>query len=166
MMFSASYPVAYYSLGNSYYYLVRQLIFAAIGVVCMFGISFFNYNKLHRFVPLIMGISYLALIIVLIVPSGEANVHRWIPLGPFNIQPSEIAKFSTILFFAHWCSKHYDKMQLPKFSILPGIIVFGTTAMLLILEPHYSGIVIIAMLTILMLYIGGMKTRYLSLIHI
>ena len=87
MMFSASYPVAYYSLGNSYYYLVRQLIFAAIGVVCMFGISFFNYNKLHRFVPLIMGISYLALIIVLIVPSGEANVHRWIPLGPFNIQP-------------------------------------------------------------------------------
>ena len=41
MMFSASYPVAYYSLGNSYYYLVRQLIFAAIGVACMFGISFF-----------------------------------------------------------------------------------------------------------------------------
>lgn len=40
MMFSASYPVAYYSLGNSYYYLVRQLIFAAIGVACMFGISF------------------------------------------------------------------------------------------------------------------------------
>lgn len=94
----------------------------------------FNYNKLHRIVPLIMGISYLALIIVLIVPSGEAGVHRWIPLGPFNIQPSEIAKFSTILFFAHWCSKHYDKMQLPKFSVLPGITVFGTTAMLLSLS--------------------------------
>ena len=163
MMFSASYPVAYYSLGNSYYYLVRQLIFAAIGVACMFGVSIFNYNKLHRIVPLIMGISYLALIIVLIVPSGEAGVHRWIPLGPFNIQPSEIAKFSTILFFAHWCSKHYDKMQLPKFSVLPCITVFGTTAMLLFLEPHYSGIVIIAMLTVLMLYIGGMKTRYLAI---
>ena len=163
MMFSASYPVAYYSLGNSYYYLVRQLIFAVLGVVLMFGISFFNYNKLHRFVPLIMGVSYLALIIVLVIPSDSEGVHRWIPMGIFNMQPSEIAKFSTVLFFAHWCSKHYDKMQLPKYSVLPGIVVFGTTALLLFLEPHYSGIVIIAMLTVLMLYIGGMKTRYLAI---
>lgn len=163
MMFSASYPVAYYTLGNSYYYLVRQLIFAAIGLACMFGLSFFNYNKLHRFIPLVMGVSYLALIIVLIVPSGDAGVHRWINLGPINIQPSEIAKFSIIIFFAHWCSKYYDKMQLPKYSVLPGIIVFGTTAALLFLEPHYSGIVIIGVLTVLMLYIGGMKTRYLAI---
>lgn len=163
MMFSASYPVAYYNLGNSYYYLVRQLIFAVIGVLLMFGISFFNYNKLHRFVPVIMGISYLALIIVLAIPSDSEGVHRWIPMGIFNMQPSEIAKFSTVLFFAHWCSKHYDKMQLPKYSVLPGIVVFGTTALLLFLEPHYSGIVIIAMLTVLMLYIGGMKARYLAI---
>ncbi len=162
MMFSASYPVAYYNLGNSYYYLIRQLAFAGFGLFCMFAISFFNYNKLHRFVPLIMGVTYLALIIVLVIPS-ETDIHRWIPLGIFNMQPSEIAKFSVILFFAHWCSKYYDKMQLPKYSVLPGVIVFSTMALLLFLEPHYSGIVIIAMLTVLMLYIGGMKTRYLAI---
>ena len=55
------------------------------------------------------------------------------------------------------------KCSCRKFSVLPGITVFGTTAMLLFLEPHYSGIVIIAMLTVLMLYIGGMKTRYLAI---
>lgn len=161
MMFSASYPVAYYSNDNSYYYLIRQLAFAVVGLVLMFAISFFNYNKLHRFVPIIMAITYIALIIVLILPAGSGGVRRWIPLGPFNIQPSEIAKFTIVLFFAHWCSKYYDKMQLPKFSVLPGIVVFGTIAFLLYLEPHYSGIVIIAMLTVLMLYIGGMKAKYL-----
>ena len=52
-------------------------------------------------------------------------------------------------------------MQLPKYSILPGVIVFGTIAGLLLLEPHYSGIVIVGVLTVIMLYIGGMKTKYL-----
>jgi cell division protein FtsW len=54
-------------------------------------------------------------------------------------------------------------MELPKYSILPGVIVFGTIAGLLILEPHYSGIVIIGVLTVIMLYIGGMKTKYLAI---
>ena len=52
-------------------------------------------------------------------------------------------------------------MHLPKYSLLPGAIVFGSTAMLLILEPHYSCTAIVFMLTILMLFISGMKIKYL-----
>ena len=59
MMFSASYAYAYYNQGDSYYYLVRQLIFAAIGVGIMFFLSFFNYNKLHKIAPIVLAISYL-----------------------------------------------------------------------------------------------------------
>ena len=160
MMFSASYPVAYYTEGDSYYFLKRQLIFAGIGIAVMFVTSFFNYNKLHKLAPLIMGVAYIFLIVVLFIPSAT-GIKRWIPFGPFNIQPSEIAKFAIILFFAHWCSKYYNKMQFAKYSVLPGVAIFGTVALLLFLEPHYSGIVIIAMLTVLMLYMGGMKTSYL-----
>ena len=155
MMFSASYAFAYYTQNDSYYFLIRQLIFIAVGVFVMGVMSFFNYNKLHKIAPLVLGIAYVCLLIVLVLPAGDGGVRRWIPLGMFNIQPSEIAKFAVILFFAHWASKYYDKMQLAKFSVLPGVIVFGSIAMLLILEPHYSGIVIIGMLTVLMLYIGG-----------
>ena len=163
MMFSASYAFAYYTQGDSYYYLVRQLIFIVVGVAAMVVMSLFNYNKLHQIAPVVLGVAYVALMVVLILPSGEVGVKRWIPLGMFNIQPSEIAKFAVILFFAHWASKYYNKMQLPKFSVIPGLIVFGTIAMLLFLEPHYSGIVIIGMLTVLMLYVGGMKTKYLAI---
>lgn len=96
MMFSASYAYAYYNQGDSYYYLVRQLIFAVIGVGIMFVLSFFNYNKLHKVAPVILAISYLCLLVVLVLPGSE-GVKRWIPLGIFNIQPSEIAKFAIIL---------------------------------------------------------------------
>ncbi len=161
MMFSASYAYSYYTQGDSYYYLIRQLIFIGIGLAGMIAFSFFNYNKFHKIAPIILGVAYFSLLIVLILPAGEGNVKRWIPMGMFNIQPSELAKFAIILFFAHWASKYYNKMQFARYSVLPGLIVFGTMALLLYLEPHYSGIVIIALLTVLMLYIGGMKTKYL-----
>lgn len=160
MMFSASYAFSYYTQGDSYYFLTRQLIFIVIGLGAMCLMSFFNYNKLHRIAPIVLAISYIALLVVLVLPN-DSGVKRWIPLGMFNIQPSEVAKFALILFFAHWASKYYNKMQIARYSVLPGVIVFGTTALLLFLEPHYSGIVIIAILTVLMLYIGGMKTKYL-----
>ena len=163
MMFLASYAFSYYTVGDSYFYLKRQILFIVLGIAAMAVMSFFNYNKLHKIAPFVLGAAYFALLLVLILPSAEGGVRRWIPLGIFNIQPSEIAKLAVILFFAHWASKYYDKMQLPKFSVLPGLIVFGSIAMLLFLEPHYSGIVIIGMLTVLMLYIGGMKTKYLAI---
>lgn len=158
MMFSASYPSAYYKLNDSYFYVRRQLIYAVIGLAAMIGISFFNYNKLHKIAPLLLGFAYLTLVVVLFLPG---NVHRWIEIGPINIQASEIMKFAIILFFAHWGSLYYDKMQYAKYSVLPGILIFGSTAALLLLEPHYSGIVITAILTVIMLYIGGMRVQYL-----
>ncbi len=161
MMFSASYPVAYYTMNDSYYYLKRQLIFAVIGVAVMLGLSFFNYNKLHKIAPLVLGISYVALLLVLVLPSNN-GVHRWIGVGTFGIQASEITKFAIVLFFAHWGSKYYNKMQYAKYSIVPGVIIFGTTAMLLILEPHFSCTVIVFILTVLMLYISGMRVKYIA----
>ena len=157
-MFSASYPSAYYKLNDSYFYVRRQLIYAVIGLAAMIGISFFNYNKLHKVAPIVLGFAYLTLVIVLFLPG---NVHRWIEVGPINIQASEIMKFAIILFFAHWGSLYYDKMQYAKYSVVPGLIIFGSTAALLLLEPHYSGIVITAILTIIMLYVSGMKMKFL-----
>ena len=163
MMFSASYAFSYYTVGDSYFYLKRQILFIVLGIAAMAVMSFFNYNKLHKIAPFVLGAAYFALLLVLILPSAEGGVRRWIPLGIFNIQPSEIAKLAVILFFAHWASKYYKLMQLPKYSILPGIVVFGSISVLLLLEPHYSGIVIIGVLTVIMLYIGGMKAKYLMI---
>lgn len=162
MMFSASYPVAFYEIGDSYYYLKRQLIFAIVGIAIMLAVSYVDYHYFHRFSVLILGVSYFALIVVLLIPS-ETGIHRWIGIGDYGIQASEISKFAIILFLAHWGSRYYDKMDTFKYGVLPGMAVFLSTAILLLLEPHYSCIVIVAMLTVIMLFLSGIKIRWLAI---
>lgn len=162
MMFSASYPVAFYEIGDSYYYLKRQLLFAVVGLAIMLAVSYFDYHHFHRFSALILGVSYMALVIVLLIPS-ETGVKRWIGIGDYGIQASEISKFAIILFLAHWGSRYYDKMHTLKYGVLPGAAVFVSTAILLLLEPHYSCIVIVALLTVIMLFVSGIRLRYLAI---
>ncbi|MBQ9679555.1 MAG: cell division protein FtsW [Ruminococcus sp.] len=163
MMFSASYPVAYYEIGDSYYYLKRQLLFAAIGLVIMVAVSFVDYHYYHRFAAVILGVSYFALLLVLVLPSQEGGVHRWIGFGAFGIQASEISKFAIILFMAHWGSRYYDRMGTLKYGVLPGAAVFLSTAILLLFEPHYSCIVIIGILTVVMMFVSGIKIKWLAI---
>lgn len=160
MMFSASYPVAYYNNGDSFYFLKRQMLFAVIGVTAMMGISYIDYHILHKMAYVFLGLSYFALILVLVLPS-EQGVHRWIGVGGYGIQASEFSKFAIVLFLAHWGSLYYEKMNTIKYGVMPALVVFVSTALLLILEPHYSGIVIVLLLTITMLFLAGIKTSWL-----
>ena len=160
MMFSASYPVAYYNNGDSFYFLKRQLLFAVIGVTAMIGISYIDYHMLHKMAYIFLGISYFALILVLVLPS-EQGVHRWIGVGGYGIQASEFSKFAIVLFLAHWGSLYYEKMNTIKYGVMPALVVFVSTALLLVLEPHYSGIVIVLLLTVTMLFLAGIKTSWL-----
>ncbi len=165
MMFSASHASAYYNMdGDSYFYIRRQSLFAIGGVVLMIFISFINYNKLHKLAVPMLIFSYLILIVVLVLPTKGDDPKRWINLGPINIQASEITKFAIILFFSHWASVYYDKMQYARYSIFPGMVVFGSTAGLLFLEPHFSGMVIIFILTLIMLYEGGMDVKWIFIL--
>lgn len=110
MMFSASYASAYYTMGDSYYFLLRQAIFAIIGVGVMIAISFFDYHHFHRLAVIVMGAAFLLLILVLFLPAIN-DVHRWISLGLFTLQASEVLKFAIILFYAHWASIYFEKWE-------------------------------------------------------
>ena len=159
MMFSASYPSALQYTGNSYNYLIRQTVFAVIGLALMFFLSYVNYHWFHYFAYPILGIALLSLVAVLIMPSST-GVKRWIGAGPITIQASEIAKFAVILFMAHWGSKYFKKMDTFKYGVLPPLVLLVVISFLLFLEPHYSGIVILALLIALMMFISGVKMRY------
>ncbi len=165
MMFSASYPTAYAETGDSFYHLKRQLIYIAFGTVAMVGLSFVNYRIYYKWAKIILAVSFLLLILVLILP-GSGGVKRWIGVGTITIQASEVTKLCLIIFFAYWCTKYADKMQYMKYGFLPGMIIFGATAVLLLLEPHYSGIVIVFLLTLVMLFLGGMPKKYFIIIGV
>ncbi len=166
MMFSASYPVAYYRMGDSFYFLKRQLLFAVIGVLLMIGISYIDYHNLHRFAYFFLGLSYIALLLVLVLPANEDGVHRWIGVGGYGIQASEFSKFAIVLFLAHWGSLYYNKMDTIKYGVLPALVVFVSTAVLLVLEPHYSSIVIVLLLTVTMLFLSGINVKWIIAVFV
>ena len=159
MMFSASYAYAYYNEGNSYHYLIRQAGFAAIGVVIMIVLSFFDYHQFHRFAVIIVGVAFVLLIVVLFMPDVN-GVRRWINLGLFSFQASEVMKFAVILFYAHWASVYFDKMWKFSYGVAPALVVGGLSILLLFFEPHYSCMVIIVMLFAIMMWISGVRKRY------
>lgn len=163
MMFSASYPIALAETGNSYYYLGRQLLFACIGIAFMALASFFNYHWFYRLAYIIGGVAVFLLIVVLFMPSST-GIQRWIDLGIVDLQPSEIAKFAVIVFFAYWGTRYADKMKYIKYSLFPGLAVFVGVSLLLFLEPHYSCIVIIFCLILFMLWLSGMSIKYFAVV--
>ena len=160
MMFSASYPSGYAYKGNSFYYLNRQLIFVAVGTAVMIGASYFDYRILSgKLTFIIYLIAFLALAAVLVIPT-DSDVKRWIYIGSFSIQPSEIAKFAIILFVAQMGTSNVKEMGTFKYGVLPSLLAMVVVCVLLFFEPHYSGIAIILVLTALMLFISGAKIRY------
>ena len=163
MMFSASYAYAYYNNdGNSYYYLIRQAGFAVAGIVLMLLVSVFDYRYLYKLDKVGLIIAFLLLVIVLFMPPRN-GVTRWIEVGElFSFQASEIMKFALILFYARWGYDHFEQMGTFKWGVLPAIVVAVPTVILLILEPHYSCIVIIVALLAVMMFISGVKMRWFA----
>ena len=162
-LFSASYAYAYYqNSGDSYYYIEKQLIYAVLGVIAMLLISLVDYHVLHKAALPVMGVSWVLLIIVFFMPAVQ-NVHRWIPLPGFNVQPSEIAKFAIILLFAHLISLFQDEMKRFTKGYVPFMLVLLGTCALVFLEPHLSGTILIMMIGLVMMFVGGTKARWLLL---
>ncbi len=159
MLFSSSYAYALAYKGNSFFYLGRQAIWALAGVAVMLIASFFDYHKFHRLaLPLIL-LSYALLTIVILLPTQD-DAKRWIRLGGMSFQPSEITKFALIVLYAHLMAKYHDKMNKFATGVLPYVAIFGSTAALLVLEPHLSCTMIVFGITVLMLYLGGVQRRW------
>ena len=163
MLFSASFANALYRHGSSYYFISRQAVFAVLGVAAMITISYFDYHHFHKLAIPMLLFSYMTLVLVLFMPTVN-GVHRWISLGPLGqFQPSELAKFSLVLVFAHLISLNFKRMDTFKYGVLPYILILSGMVGLLVCEPHISATVIIVLLAAVMLFIGGVRLRWFGL---
>ena len=165
MLFSASYPSAYYlHKGDSFYFIRKQLLFAVVGIIAMLAISRIDYNYFHKWAVPILGVSFFLLLIVLVMPANN-GVHRWVQLGSsFSFQASEITKFAIVVSFAHFINLNFNRMGTFKYGILPYLIILGPTVVLLALEPHISCTVIVVLLAAGMLFIGGVKLKWFGMV--
>ena len=162
MLFSAGYAVALYRRGDAYTYIRPQLLFAALGVLAMYAASLVDYHVWHRLAWPMLGISLLLLTIVLFMPEYN-GCKRWIVLpGLGTLQPSEIAKFSIVLVFSHIISLNHDRMKSFSTGVVPFALILGVVTVLMLLEPHLSGTLLILSIGAVLMFVGGtpLPTRW------
>ncbi len=158
MLFSASFPSAYYETGSAAYYFKRQAVFAAIGVVAMLVMAKFNYQGLRPLAKVLLAFSIFLLLLVIIPGVGitKNNATRWLGIdGVFTFQPSEIAKVAIIVYFADSISKKKERMSSFREGVVPYGVILGVIAILMLLEPHLSGTILIVGTGAIMMAVGG-----------
>ncbi len=162
MLFSASYVYSLTYYGSSYKFIMRQAAFAAVGLVIMFLVSRIDYHFYRKFAWIIFAASLAMLAFLLAVPPmvEGMEVKRWLAIGSFSFQPSEIAKFAIILLFSHLIARNYVLMGKFKFVALL-IALLGITCVLVVLEPHLSATLLIFIIGVVLMIIGGLKIPYI-----
>lgn len=163
MLFSAGYAVALYRRGDAYTYIRPQLLFAAFGAAAMYAASLVDYHIWHKLAWPVMGVSLVLLVIVLFMPEYN-GCKRWIVLpGLGTLQPSEIAKFAVVLVFAHIISLNHDRMQTFATGVLPFMVILGVVTVLMLLEPHLSGTLLILGIGAVLMFVGGTGLKWFAL---
>ncbi|MBO6165112.1 MAG: cell division protein FtsW [Eubacterium sp.] len=126
MIYSTSSYMANIDYGDGAYYFKRQFIFMVAGLVFMFLLSRYRYQRFKKFALLIVAVQLILLVLVLIIGDSVNGSTRWIYIGPIGFQPSEIAKLTLIIFTSAMCSDHPELTKsLKGFCILmiaPAII--------------------------------------------
>ena len=163
MLGSASWAVGLYRRGDVYAYLRPQLLFAAVGLAAMYAASRVDYHIYHKLAWPMLGLSLVLLVVVLFMPEYN-GCKRWIVLpGLGTLQPSEIAKFSVVLVFSHIIALNQTRMAGFAVGVLPFAVILGVVAVLMLLEPHLSGTLLILAIGAVLMFVGGTGLRWFAL---
>lgn len=170
VLYAASYYNAQESNGNPLSEVLKQLQGVALGIVLMIVALKFDYTKLK--LPILcgglLGLSLLLLILVAIPGIGRSvnGSRRWLMIGPFSFQPSELAKYSMILFMARALSQEKRDIGSLFKGVAPVLIVPVAMFALILLQPNLSTAGSIIIVAGVMLLMAGAKWRHLGLLGI
>ena len=158
MVLSASSPTALQKYDKSYYFFVRQLIFAVLGLFGMYFISKIDYRIYQKFYKHAWILSIILLISVFAFGSDSHGAKRWIYITKsLSFQPSEIVKLLMIIFYAGVLVKNRDDLGKYGKGFIKHIIFFAPIIGLLLLEPHFSASIVIVTIVSVMMIIAGCK---------
>lgn len=159
-IFEASAVRSFNLYHDSFYYLKLQAIWFLLGILLMTFLSFFDYHRFYFLAFFLMLITIFLLIFVLIPQFGvhAGGARRWLSFGPFNLQPTELAKFSLVIYLSSWFI-HKERKRFFSFLILVGFLTF-----LIILQPDMGTAVIIFLLSVSLYFLAGFSIGHLLLL--
>jgi cell division protein FtsW len=164
MVLSASSVQALRSNGSAWQYFAKQLLWVTLGAVVMVCLMRVDYRR-WRAVAKPMLVMSIGLLVLVLIPGVGINVSgstRWLGLGGWRIQPSELAKFGVLLYCAELLSRRTGKMGDWRMSIVPVTIAFGSAAVLVMAQPDMGTTLVIACITFTLLWVAGARLSHMT----
>ena len=157
MVSSASVSLAERELGEPLYYFYRQGFFVLFGLCVGSVVLCINLQVWRRASPvlLLVGITLLALVLVPGIGKEVNGSVRWLTIGGFNLQPSELMKLFLAIYLAGYLVRRSEEVRVALSGFLKPITVLGIIAGLLLLEPDYGATVVLFAMTLGMMFLGG-----------
>lgn len=162
MVFSATSGSATVTGRNPTYYLMRQGIYAAIGLAAMVVLTRLDFHRLRKAGPPLMGFSILMLVAVLGMGEVINGARRWIGFGPLVFQPSELAKLAVAIWAATLLAKRRPPQTLGELARPWGIVV-GLFGILLLAQPDLGTTISLVLMLGAMLLVAGTPLRPLAI---
>ncbi len=165
MVYSASAPIAQHETGNPFFFAERQGIYVLLAVIVLYYFSRVDLDFWERITFPLMGVSLIALVIVFVPVIGISvnGSHRWINFLIVRLQPSELLKFSLLLFLARYVVRKGELLGRFKEGLWPIFVVLGLLGVLLLLQPDFGSYAMVVLLTGVLLFLGGLPMRFVIL---
>lgn len=151
------------SIQDGYYFFKKQSLLIIFSIIIMVITSRVPFQFWAKVSPFLLAISWILLMLVLIPGIGHVagGARRWLKIGPVGFQPSEIAKIVLIIFIAAFVNRYPNQVKSFKKGFIPLSAVIGFTILLTIIEPDIGTSVFIALITGILLIIGGIRVTYI-----
>ena len=162
MVFSASYYSALSKYGDAYHFLIRDGVFAVIGIAAMLGVSRIPYRVLRKFsFPFLAAVVFMLLL--LFTPLGKTvnGATRWLDLKIITVMPGEFAKLAVILFTASYLTNGRDKLKKAG-SVIWLMLVGGLIAGLIMLQPNMSTAVTVVLIMGSIMFVEGLSWKWIG----
>ncbi len=168
MVASSSMAVAQYSYGNSFYFIIRQSIFAVIGLVLLLlalTIPTEYWQNLNQ-KWLFMGVGLLVLVLVPGIGHVVNGSRRWIIFGPIAIQVSELVKLCAVMYVSGYLCRHGNEVREDLSGLVKPMLALGVMGVLLLMEPDFGATVVIFVTALGMLFMAGARLRWFYILLI
>lgn len=161
-VYSASAVRQQAAVGDQFHHLKRQLLATGLGLGLLVAAVGIGTDRIARLAYPIMAATLVLLLLVL-SPIGKAagGAQRWIPIGPLQLQPAELAKVALVLYLAHSLARKRDKVRLFSIGLVPHVVVTGLVAALCLKQRDLGTGVLLFLVLLAMLFTAGARVVYL-----
>jgi len=169
MIASAGIAYSRTRFGDSYFFFKRQLFYGVIpGLAVLFVAQKINY-KFWKEISFPLFIVSIILLILVFVPGFESRIYgasRWLQLGSFSFQPSEMLKLSIIIYLAAWLENRHERVRDFYEGLVPFLMIIGFVSFLLIKQPDMGTLGVIILISMSIFFISGAKLSHIAMIII